>query len=263
MFCRYLAICVTLGIHLTKRKALLAITFTWMFASAIYSPWLVVYKHELWQDGRTYLCQNTWDKTAQKAFFMGANFLLSYSIPLVLISAFYFLIGRRVWKRKAIGESANEVAIKKSKVKVAKMLLVVVVLFALSWLPLYVIHIRVLFWSWDQRSPDFVVVSRYVYPIVQWLGLANSCVNPLIYCLFSHKFRAGFKLFCCRSQNNGANMQRTTELRPLSNVHANGNTRLTKITSSYRSAKLRNPAPEEVTVALLKKQDDKKGLGPK
>ena len=231
-----------------------------MFASAVYSPWLVVYKHELWQDGRTYLCLNTWDKTAQKAFFMGANFLLSYSIPLVLISAFYFLIGRRVWKRKAIGESSNEVAMKKSKVKVAKMLLVVVVLFALSWLPLYVIHIRVLFWSWDQRSPDFVVVSRYVYPIVQWLGLANSCVNPLIYCLFSHKFRAGFKLFCCSSQNNVANIQRTTEMRPLSNVHANGNTRMTKITSSYRRANLRDLTHVDATVSLLNNQDEKKAL---
>lgn len=45
--------------------------------------------------------------------------------------------------------------------------------------------------------------------MMQWAGSANSCVNPFIYCFFSHKFRAGFKqLFfaagcrcccCCRS----------------------------------------------------------------
>jgi len=47
---------------------------------------------------------------------------------------------------------------------------------------------------------------QVIIPVTQWAGSANSCVNPFIYCFFSHKFRAGFKqLFaaagcrcCCR-----------------------------------------------------------------
>ena len=182
--CRYLAICRTWSFDLTRRKTALVITFIWTFAVLVYSPWVVVHERHLWHDNATYVCEAMWSKTAQKVFFIGVNFLTSYTIPLLLISAFYAQICRRVWNRKAVGESANE-AVHNTRVKVVKMLLVVVVLFALSWLPLYVINMRVMFWQFDAASPDFDAVTSFVLPLAQWLGLANSCVNPLVYCFFS------------------------------------------------------------------------------
>ena len=30
-----------------------------------------------------------------------------------------------------------------------------------------------------------------LYPVAQWLGLANSAVNPMVYAYFNKKFRHG------------------------------------------------------------------------
>lgn len=81
------------------------------------------------------------------------------------------------------------------------MLFVVVVTFALSWLPLYVVFCIIKFGlSPEFDSSDSVIVT--LIPVAQWLGASNSCINPIIYAFFNRKFRAGFKAIitsksCC------------------------------------------------------------------
>jgi len=48
-----------------------------------------------------------------------------------------------------------------------------------------------------------------VIPVAQWVGLSSCAVNPVVYCLFSAKFRDGFRRLLvtepccsCRSQAN-------------------------------------------------------------
>ena len=41
----------------------------------------------------------------------------------------------------------------------------------------------------------------------QVLGFANSACNPFVYCIFSEKFRNGFKEVCCK---RGANIGRNS-----------------------------------------------------
>lgn len=85
--------------------------------------------------------------------------------------------------------------------QVLKMLLVVIVTFALSWLPLYVLFCIIKFsLASELESADGVIVT--MIPVTQWLGASNSCINPIIYAFFNRKFRAGFKAIitsksCC------------------------------------------------------------------
>lgn len=54
-----------------------------------------------------------------------------------------------------------------------------------------------------------------ILPIAQWLGAANSCINPILYAFMNRKFRAGFRhLFrsCCSSEDDEWD-QPTTVLR--------------------------------------------------
>jgi len=78
----------------------------------------------------------------------------------------------------------------KSKVKVVKMLVAVVILFVLSWLPLYVIFARIkLGGEIEMWEDDILLVAT---PIAQWLGASNSCINPILYAFFNKKYRKGF-----------------------------------------------------------------------
>lgn len=89
----------------------------------------------------------------------------------------------------------------RSKIRVVKMVAVVVAVFTFFWLPLYAIGVRNMF-SDQQSQLEFYVINHILLPIAQWLGLSSSSVNPIVYFLFSARFRTGYReLFircCCR-----------------------------------------------------------------
>lgn len=117
--------------------------------------------------------------------------------------------------------------------KIIKMLAIVVINFGICWLPLFAIFN---FLKFNPSYPDFtglsistnssdveididsLNVAFKLIPFAQWLGAANSCINPWIYCFYSKRYRRGFKrVFLCRSM-------RTTSMRypqRLNSVSAN------------------------------------------
>ncbi|KAH3863845.1 hypothetical protein DPMN_026848 [Dreissena polymorpha] len=145
------------------------------------------------------LCNELWPNgdEERRSYFLGAIFLCCYTVPLVLIVTCYFLIAVHVWRRRAPGEKTTSSAgvVHRSKVKAVKMLCTVVVLFAFSWLPLYIIRLSNLYgWSANKE------VTEFINPIAQWLGSSNSGMNPIIYVFFSKRYRHGFRntlATCC------------------------------------------------------------------
>ena len=220
--CRYLAICHTLEFRMTKRAARIAIAFIWSTAIGLMSPWAVYYQHIRW--GNLYICQQVWPwQHMEEGYFLGAIFLACYSLPLILISICYTLIALRVWNRDAPGIVNTSQAIYRSKVKVLKMLVVVVIMFAFSWLPLYASNMRLYFGpELVDTSTEFVLLSQIILPIAQWLGSANSCVNPIIYCFFSKKFRRGFQEFihCCKARQHNYFTPTSSHYRTVNNGHS-------------------------------------------
>ncbi|XP_048248397.1 neuropeptide SIFamide receptor-like isoform X1 [Haliotis rufescens] len=199
---RYFAICHTLVLKIDTRKSRLILLGIWVTAFAIMVPWLVFYQEVEYSNSKQvlYFCIEEWPRfTIQQAYYMGVIFFCCYTIPLAMIVVCYVLIGIKVWRRGALGErNSSTGVIQRSKVKVIKMLAVVCILFAFSWLPLYGLK----FWRMIQPEVDVnsqKIVSDIIFPVAQWLGSSNCCVNPLIYCFFSRKFRKGFKdlLTCC------------------------------------------------------------------
>lgn len=195
---------------LTARKIKYLIAGIWIFSLAIMTPWAIFYIEGKYISSSSTVipvCYQKWPSyKAKKAYFIGATLLCCYIIPLILIIVCYFLIGLKVWKRDQPGEkNASACVIYKSKVKVVKMLAVVVIMFAFSWMPLYVVHLVTIV-SFDGNESDSnssSYLGNIVNPIAQWLGSSNSGMNPFIYCFFSRKFRHGFRdlLICCRKRH--------------------------------------------------------------
>lgn len=93
------------------------------------------------------LCVEIWPTgTNGNLYFLFANLIACYILPMILITLCYILIWIKVWKRSIPGESKDaqmDRMQQKSKIKVVKMLVAVVILFVLSWLPLYIIFARI------------------------------------------------------------------------------------------------------------------------
>lgn len=87
------------------------------------------------------MCVELWSsKEFENLYFSIANLTICFLGPLTVITICYLIIWRKVANRCLPGERVNnhrEVLLHRSKVKVIKMLLVVIVTFALCWLPLY------------------------------------------------------------------------------------------------------------------------------
>ncbi|XP_076454101.1 neuropeptide FF receptor 2-like [Babylonia areolata] len=205
---RYLAICHVLKVRMTMSMARLILGVVWLVAATIMVPWAVFYQQQTFslphQD--IPICVQAWPNSRQAGeFFLGAIFLFCYALPLSFIVCCYFLIGWRVWNRDAPGITTERGVIQKSKIRVVKMLAVVVLLFALSWLPLYVVNLIVYFFNPGDQSPEIQIIHDSVIPVAQWLGTSNSCMNPLVYCLFSKRIRERIRLMVtCSSSRSEA-----------------------------------------------------------
>uniref|UniRef100_A0A336MZM8 CSON009136 protein n=1 Tax=Culicoides sonorensis TaxID=179676 RepID=A0A336MZM8_CULSO len=184
---------------MTQTKYKFAVIVIWFVALTINLPWLFVFTLEpLGPNTLAKVCIELWP-TQQSGdwYFLIANLFICYLGPLIVISVCYVIIWKRVSNRglphEIVVNRKNDVYTK-SKVKVLKMILVVVITFALSWLPLYALCCFIKFF-WTPREDNVHISEKIVIalPICQWLGAANSCVNPILYAFLNRKFRVGFK----------------------------------------------------------------------
>lgn len=194
---RVLAICFPMRFQITGRRARLIILLIWIVALTTTIPW-PLYFHLVSAfptSPEIRLCLEEWPSERDKdLYFILANVVFCYLLPLILILLCYVMIWIRVWRRSIPTESKDahiDRLQQRSKVKVVKMLVVVVIIFMLSWLPLYAIFIRIKLGSEQMESWEDVLLP-YVTPVAQWLGASNSCINPVLYAYFNQKYRRGF-----------------------------------------------------------------------
>ncbi|XP_028044101.1 neuropeptide SIFamide receptor-like [Bombyx mandarina] len=193
---RFLAIWWPLKCQITKRRSRMMIVFIWIFAILVTTPWvfffdLVVVFEE---NPNVHLCIDVWpNPLSEVLYFVVGNLIFCYILPMVMITMCYILIWIKVWRRSIPTDTQDaqmERMQQKSKVKVVKMLVAVVILFVLSWFPLYLIFARIKLGGpikkWEEEMLPIVT------PLAQWLGASNSCINPILYAFFNKKYRKGF-----------------------------------------------------------------------
>ncbi|XP_063243912.1 neuropeptide CCHamide-1 receptor-like [Bacillus rossius redtenbacheri] len=128
-----------------------------------------------------------------------AKFFVYYLVPLGIIALFYSLMARHLIlsTRNMPGEMQGQARQVRARRKVAKTVLVFVIVFAVCFFPQ---HVFMLWFYYnpdsDRQYDDFWHVFRMVGFC---LGFINSCVNPIaLYCV-SGAFRKHFNryLLCC------------------------------------------------------------------
>lgn len=154
-----------------------------------------------------YWCRENWPSQAMRKVYTTILFANIYLAPLSLIVVMYARIGITLSKtatpftkgsgnasregegNKSTGEGRHTISRKKSRVIV--MLVVVALLFVLSWLPLWTLMMLNDYASLTEYQHR--VINIYVYPFAHWLAFFNSSINPIIYGFFNDNFRRGFQ----------------------------------------------------------------------
>ncbi|XP_046900437.1 probable G-protein coupled receptor 83 [Hypomesus transpacificus] len=116
------------------------------------------------------------------------TFILLYVLPLLIITAAYSTVARRLWRRNAIGDTTTSqyAAQRRKRRRTLAMLLVVVGVFAICWFPLncYVVLL----------SSQAIRSSNALYFCFHWLAMSSTCYNPFIYCCLNPAFRKELRL---------------------------------------------------------------------
>lgn len=181
---------------MTRNQAIFTIGLIWILALTLLIPWAVVFEVTSSEEYGIALCIEMWENDFHaKVYFVLANFICCYCLPLVLICITNLVIWRHVSNRKVPHNSASSKSIqnmhRKAKHGVIKMLAIVTLLFCLSWLPLYIIVMRNRLADelsdWESNLLDSLM------PFAQWLGSWNSSINPIIYAFLNKKFRQMFE----------------------------------------------------------------------
>uniref|UniRef100_A0A3B4CKX8 G-protein coupled receptors family 1 profile domain-containing protein n=1 Tax=Pygocentrus nattereri TaxID=42514 RepID=A0A3B4CKX8_PYGNA len=150
------------------RHALLGVAVIWVLSLAMAVPVALYQSIVESQDNSTY-CWEVWPDNHRRKIYVVFTFVFGYLLPLILISFCY--------------------------AKTAQTVLVVVVVFCLSWLPHHVVHLWVEFGSFPLNQASFLFrVTAHC------LAYSNSSVNPIIYAFLSENFRQAYKqVFRCQT----------------------------------------------------------------
>ncbi|XP_028515236.1 substance-K receptor isoform X2 [Exaiptasia diaphana] len=117
-------------------------------------------------------------------------FVALYVLPLGAISGLYFMIYLNLMHKAPLQKSAH-----RARVSVVRMLIMVVVVFALCWLPYHAVFL-------DPGEIDQTKLYAVYFGI--WLASANSSFNPIIYAVFNLNYRREFaRILTCGTINVG------------------------------------------------------------
>ncbi|XP_066304918.1 neuropeptide FF receptor 2-like isoform X2 [Branchiostoma lanceolatum] len=194
---RYVAVVRVPKSTIDGRQAAGIILFIWILSATLSIPQAVVLETRTveYTGVPVLACQEQWPSLTYRRVYTVALFLALFFTPLVIICYMYVKISRKLWpdngseggtpRCSARSAAAND---RDSRmIWIVKMLLVVVILFAVSWLPLHVVTIVGDFG--DLSTWHGTVLYDYIYPVAHWLAYLNSCMNPIVYGYFNKNFR--------------------------------------------------------------------------
>ncbi|NXU75475.1 NPFF2 protein, partial [Oreotrochilus melanogaster] len=142
-----------------------------------------------------YWCREDWPNPGMRKIYTTVLFANIYLAPLSLMVIMYARIGVALFHTALplVGRPSREQrpGVSRKKLKVIKMLVVVALLFTLSWLPLWTLMMLSDYASLSDIQLQ--IINIYIYPFAHWLAFFNSSVNPIIYGFFNENFRRGFQ----------------------------------------------------------------------
>ncbi|XP_077865510.1 substance-P receptor-like [Saccoglossus kowalevskii] len=192
---RYIAIIHPMRPRMTKLESSVIIVIVWAVAILILLP-LGIYANThtfTCPDGNRTICYLHWPDGVYKDYdfwYHIGRLVVTYFVPLVAMAVSYTIVGIKLWVSQTPGECSHRHREQlRAKRKVVKMMIVVLVIFAVCWLPLHIYMLLARHHPYLYKQAHM----QHVYMAIYWLAISNSMYNPFIYCWMNDRFRRGFK----------------------------------------------------------------------
>ncbi|XP_041357530.1 gastrin/cholecystokinin type B receptor-like [Gigantopelta aegis] len=183
----------------TIGKVKILIGFTWLLAAGVMLPLPIVRQLQVHNNiagipgFRLEYCTERWLHHRDRQIYDIFLLVFIYILPGFLIAFLYAHMGCKLWRRDESLQRQNSCMNNENKVllgrrRLALIMTIISLLFAVCWLPYYIFVICMDFDG--QMSRDLITL----YPFALLLGHTNCAQNPILYC-FMHR---GFKVCVVR-----------------------------------------------------------------
>lgn len=205
-FVRYLAIVHPLGTFSRKfrRKPCIITTIAIIWIIIVSANVPILFEYEVleytYEGEKRSFCVNIKMMNGKHGrLFYGCFFAFGFALPLSVICVLYGLLLRRLMRGFATGgqgannSSGQSTENPRSKRRITRMVVIIVVIFAICWFPLQAISLSIHLGYYPDN-----VVFRAIQLASNCLAYTNSCVNPVFYAFLSKSFRKSFRdVICC------------------------------------------------------------------
>ncbi|CAF3434752.1 unnamed protein product [Rotaria socialis] len=154
-------------------------------------------------------CEEHWPQYTSRRFFNFSSLILQYLIPFSVISFSYYKVWVALARRSLPGRTRirEEVEICRKK-RTNRMLIAMVVIFAICWLPLNIVHMITEFYRSQLSHYKVLFLSTHV------IAMSSTIYNPFLYSWLNDNFRKEFqkivpclfKVCCCLNRRQPSNL---------------------------------------------------------
>ncbi|XP_005990330.1 apelin receptor A [Latimeria chalumnae] len=193
-FDRYLAIVHSLSSSRLRSRntILLSLAITWILSGQLALPALIL-RTTIEKDNVTF-CDVDFSGLAEPQnehfWIVGLSMtttFLGFFLPFLLMTIFYCFIGTTVTRHFQNLRKEDQ-----KKKRLLKIIITLVVIFAICWLPFHVLK-TIDAIAWLEIFPISCSFQRFIllaHPYATCLAYVNSCLNPFLYAFFDLRFRS-------------------------------------------------------------------------
>ena len=161
----------------------------WSSAGALMLPMLLIFS------ARSGVCSSDWwllriDTAIGNRVLLSILLVLLYILPLLFICVLHSVIFYKLRWHETPGCTMEESVRRahRQSQKVAKLLLIVLVVFASCWFPVHAFHMFVWAYPIQDTAPPY-----YVMFLCFWCGHVHSTINPWMYTFLNSNYKSAFR----------------------------------------------------------------------
>lgn len=192
---RHRSIVYHMETKMSKDMCALVIVITWAVSALLASPLAIFREYgtfDLSPDESIQVCTEKWPGSSMNGTIYSVSALLvQYGLPLAINCVAYIRIWNKLKNHMTCGGRNDRHQRRK---KTTKMLLTMVVVFAVSWLPFHAFQLAVDIDSTVLYMKDF----KLLFTVFHIMAMCSTFVNPILYGWLNNNYRAAFlSVFKC------------------------------------------------------------------
>ncbi|KAK2817246.1 hypothetical protein Q5P01_025437 [Channa striata] len=190
---RHRSIVYHMETKMSKDMCAVVIVVTWVVSALLASPLAIFREYGTFDfspDVSLQVCTEKWPGSSMNGSIYSISMLLvQYGLPLAINSVAYIRIWNKLKSHMTRGGRSDR---NQRRKKTTKMLLTMVVVFAVSWLPFHAFQLAVDINSTVPDMKDF----KLLYTVFHIVAMCSTFVNPILYGWMNNNYRSAFLSVC-------------------------------------------------------------------